>query len=175
MRRNATVALTVSVVLVLSAGTAAATRWPDIWVAVTGPAGSEAREGLVLEVGATAWDGYGGVVAVPSDTPVAVRLVGRASCRTYASFVAPPGTSWVIRFAADGSARIEDRTGRPMDAGPGLGERPPTGCPIGTAARPSESGDGATALWTQPALLIGLAALIITALIAFATSRTRRS
>jgi hypothetical protein len=99
------------------------------WVAVTGPANFEAPEDLVLEIGETAWFGYGGVVSVETQSALDVRLVGRESCRSYASFEAPAGTMWVIRFADDGTVAIEDWTGRGMDAGPALGEREPSGCP----------------------------------------------
>jgi hypothetical protein len=99
------------------------------WVAVTGPANSEAPEDLVLEIGNGAWFGYGGVVSVEAESPLAVRLVGRETCRIYAGFTAPTGTMWVVRFASDGRATIEDWTGRGMDAGPALGEREPSECP----------------------------------------------
>lgn len=98
------------------------------WVAVTGPADSEAPEDLVLEVGGRAWHGYGGVVSIETGQTLPVRLIGRASCRSYAAFDAPAGTMWVIRFAADGTVRIEDWTERGVDAGPALGELPASGC-----------------------------------------------
>jgi hypothetical protein len=99
------------------------------WVSVRGPADSDAPEELVLEVGNRAWLGYDGVVSVTTLVPLDVRLVGRDSCRIYAQFSAQPGTRWVIRFAADGSVGVEDWTGRPMDSGPLLPERKPSGCP----------------------------------------------
>lgn len=98
------------------------------WVAVTGPANSEAPEDLVLEIGDTAWFGYGGVVGVETAGVLEVRLVGRESCRSYASFSAAAGSMWVIRFAQDGTVGVEDWTGQGMDAGPALGEREPSGC-----------------------------------------------
>jgi hypothetical protein len=101
----------------------------QMWVAVTGPANSEAPEDLVLEIGDTAWFGYGGVVSVETQSALGVRLVGRESCRSYASFEAPAGTMWVIRFADDGTAGVEDWTGQGMDSGPALGEREPSACP----------------------------------------------
>lgn len=84
---------------------------------------------LRLEIDNGAWFGYGGVVSVDSGVAVHVRLVGRDSCRTYVNFLAPPGTNWVIRFVANGFFLLEDWTGRGMDAGPGLVEREPSGCP----------------------------------------------
>jgi hypothetical protein len=101
----------------------------QILVAVTGPANSDVPEDLVLEVGDTAWFGYGGVVSVETQSALGVRLVGRESCRSYASFEAPAGTMWVVRFADNGTVGVEDWTGRGMDAGPALGEREPSGCP----------------------------------------------
>jgi hypothetical protein len=126
--RIVTATIVMFTIALAATGAATATRWPDVVVAVTGPAGSRSAEELVLEAGETAWLGYGGVVSVPSDAPLPVRLLGRASCVTYASFIAPPGTQWVIRFAADGSVGVEDWTGRGTDAGPALPERPPSGC-----------------------------------------------
>lgn len=101
----------------------------QLWVAVTGPADSEGPEDLVLEIGDTAWFGYGGVISVETQSALDVRLVGRESCRSYAGFEAPAGTKWVIRFADDGTVGVEDWTGRLMDLGPALGEREPSGCP----------------------------------------------
>jgi hypothetical protein len=98
------------------------------WVAVVGPRDSEAPEDLVLEIDDAAWHGYGGVVSVSKSSEARVRLVGLPSCRTYAQFTAAPGSMSVIRFAPDGTVRIEDWTARGVDAGPGLGERPPSGC-----------------------------------------------
>ena len=77
------------------------------WVMVTGPANSGAPEDLVLEIGETAWQGYGGVVSLEAQSALDVRLVGRESCRSYASFSAPVGTMWVIRFAGDGTVGVE--------------------------------------------------------------------
>ena len=98
------------------------------WVAVHGPGDSEAPEDLVLEIGDTAWFGYGGIVSVETAGVLDVRLVGRESCRSYASFSAAAGTRWVIRFAEDGTVGMEDWTGQGMDSGPALGEREPSGC-----------------------------------------------
>ena len=100
------------------------------WISVTGPAGSHPPEELVLEIRDRAWDGYGGVVSVATRDAVDVRLVGLAGCRTYAQFSAPPGSAWVIRFTEEGSARLEDWTGRGIETGPGLPDRPASGCPI---------------------------------------------
>ncbi len=99
-----------------------------MWVAVTGPANSEAPEDLVLEIGDTAWLGYGGVVSVKAAGVLDIRLVGRESCRSYVSFSAAARSMWVIRFAEDGTVGVEDWTGRGMEAGPALGEREPSGC-----------------------------------------------
>lgn len=97
------------------------------WVGVFGPRDSTAPGDLVLEIGNTAWNGYGGVVSVASDRVLLVRLVERRSCRVYAAFAAPAGSLWVIRFSSTGWVTVT-----PVDdieAGPGLGERAPSGCP----------------------------------------------
>lgn len=97
------------------------------WVAVYGPADSTAPGDLVLEVGDTAWYGYGGVVSVEAEAGLEVRLVERGTCRIYARLMAPAGTMWVIRFGADGS--VTTKAVDDMDAGPALAARPPSGCP----------------------------------------------
>lgn len=99
------------------------------WVAVTGPADSRPPEDLVLEIGGMAWDGYGGVVSLPTSGATEVRLLGRETCRTYAKFVAKSGSSTVIRFSKDGQVAIEDWTGRGTDAGPALAHRQLSDCP----------------------------------------------
>ena len=98
------------------------------WVMVTGPADSEAPEDLVLEIGDTAWLGYGGVASVETEEALDVRLIGQESCRSFAAFSAPPASMWVIRFAADGTVAVEDVTGGAMELGPALTERDPSGC-----------------------------------------------
>ncbi len=127
--RAALVAVLVVVVLLTGVVIAIAARESAVWVAVTGPQGSEPPEELVLEIGNTAWHGYGGVASVQSFVALRVRLMGTAGCNVYADFVAPPRTSWVIRFLPDGSTTVEDWSGRAMEAGPALGARPATGCP----------------------------------------------
>ena len=98
-------------------------------VAVHGTANSDPPEELVLEIGNAAWLGFGGVVSVETANTVPVRLVGRESCRVFAQFAARPGSKTVIRFAADGSVRVEDLTAMDIDAGPALPERQLSGCP----------------------------------------------
>lgn len=122
--------MAVLVVVVLLAGVviAIAARESAVWVHVTGPQGSEPPEELVLEIGNTAWHGYGGVASVQSFVALRVRLVGTAGCSVYAEFVAPPRTSWVIRFQPDGSTAVEDWSGRAVDSGPALVARPASGC-----------------------------------------------
>lgn len=96
------------------------------WVGVFGPRDSTAPGDLVLEIGNTAWNGYGGVVSVASDRVLLVRLVERRSCLVYAAFAAPAGSVWVIRFLPTGwvtVTQVDD-----IEAGPGLGERAPSGC-----------------------------------------------
>ena len=105
------------------------------WVTVTGPRDWLAPHDYVLEIGARGWpieqNGGGGVVAVdlaPGER-VEVRLVERDRCNAVVAFRASPGSSWVIRFAADGSAGVEDWTGRGANVlGPALGEGRPTDC-----------------------------------------------
>jgi heat shock protein HslJ len=99
------------------------------WVAVIGPADARPPEDLVLEIGGMAWDGYGGVVSLPTSGSTEVRLLGRETCRTYAKFVAKSGSMSVIRFSKDGQVTIEDVTGRGIEAGPALAHRQLSDCP----------------------------------------------
>jgi hypothetical protein len=98
-----------------------------VTVAVHGPRDSEPPEELILQIGDTGWFGYGGVASVDARGSLPVRLIGRESCTVYASLVALPGSAWIIRFGEDGPVSLEDWTGRGMDSGPALVERP-LGC-----------------------------------------------
>jgi hypothetical protein len=105
-----------------------------VWVTVTGPADWHAPQDFVLEIGTNAWpiqegDG-GGVVAVElaPEENVIVRLVQPRPCHAVVEFAALPGSNWVIRFAADGTPRVEDWTGEGSALGPALNEGQSTGC-----------------------------------------------
>jgi heat shock protein HslJ len=100
------------------------------WVAIRGPRDARPSEDLVLEMGGMAWDGFGGVASIPASDPIRVRLVGRASCRVYAEFIANPGSGTVIRFSEDGRVSVNDRTDRDIDPGPTLAHQRSSDCPV---------------------------------------------
>ena len=155
----------------------------SIWVAVHGPMDGEPPEELVLEIGATAWAGYGGVASVESAEPLRVRVVGRASCRSYADFVAPADSNWVVRFAADGSVRVEDWTRRGMDAGPAVPEKAPSGCPAGVLSPQAPTQAPAAEQQQPPGPLVGpiligvdiAGVLLVLGTAAIAVARGRKS
>ena len=104
-------------------------------VSVTGPKEWRPTVDLSLEIGDRAWavsrESPIGIASIRSAVPVDVRLVSPLDCRILASFRAGPGTAHVIRFAADGTMRVEDWTGQGVDSGPTLNVRPLTQCPAG--------------------------------------------
>jgi hypothetical protein len=106
----------------------------QVWVTVTGPRDWLAPQDYVLEVGVHGWPiqagAGGGVVAVevgPNER-VVVRLVQPQGCNAIVEFAASGGSAWVIRFAADGTPRVEDWTGEAIDLGPALTEGQRTDC-----------------------------------------------
>jgi hypothetical protein len=141
----------------------------SVRVVVTGPAGWTAPSELILEVGSSAWliarsDG-GGTTSYRTSTPVAVRLVRMPECVTVATFVAAPGTSHVIRFAANGAALVTQNSSAAHESGPLLGKRAaPTGCAPPTAvadglAQASKPGDEWSITVVVVAALLALAML----------------
>jgi hypothetical protein len=126
----------------------------QVWVAVLG---TSPPEPLLLQAGGRAWDGYGGVVAIDAGEPVSVSLVGQETCREYLTFTADPGTNWIVRIQDDATFDLDDWTGRPMEAGPGLVERDPRECEATIPSpSPSEapSASPASAIPAPPAALI---------------------
>ena len=70
-----------------------------------GNAASVARESVYLEVGSSALDAH--FAEFPARDPARVRLVGTNTCRTYAEFVATPGSAWAIWLRDDGTTTVE--------------------------------------------------------------------
>jgi hypothetical protein len=102
------------------------------WLAVRGPVDWIPPEPMSLEIDGSAWsitpEGGGGVVTPEVTTSAEVRLLAVEGCHLYASFEVAPGSAHVISFAADGSVAVVDVAGQAREMGPGLVERPPTGC-----------------------------------------------
>jgi hypothetical protein len=123
----------VAAVLALAA-TAAPTHAVGLtWIGIGGPQDWAPRPGYTLEVGHDAWriDAVhaGGVTALPLTSPKVVRVRRLSDCAPVVRFVAVPGRNYYVRFAADGSARVEDWAGQGMDSGPALGDPTARVCP----------------------------------------------
>lgn len=103
------------------------------WIGIGGPQDWAPSPGYTLEVGRDAWrvDAIhgGGVTTVALNVDTVVRLRRLSDCAPLVRFVAVPGRNYFIRFAANGSARVEDWTGQGMDAGPALGDPGVPVCP----------------------------------------------
>lgn len=161
-------------VVLLAAATQVAFSAEHVGVAVRGPADWQPTVEYRLEIGPSAWalpvlGGGGGVVFYDTSVRVRVALVAVPACRTIVSFVADPGSSWVIRFREDGSHGLEDLTGQGLDTGPSIGPAGPDPCLPGTDTErvaPTTS-DGPATL----ALLLGSA---IGFVVAAHTRRRRR-
>jgi hypothetical protein len=99
------------------------------WVAVAGPRDWAPEPGYSLEIGDRAYaidaNNGGGVTSVSLSQPTIVRIRQLPDCGPIVRFVAQPGRRYVIRFAATGIPRLEDWTGRGLDAGPALDPGPP--------------------------------------------------
>lgn len=106
---------------------------PLTWIGIGGPRDWAPRPGYTLEVGDDAWridrDNGGGVTALPLTARTVVRVRRLADCVPVVRFVAVPGRDYYVRFAADGSARVEDWTDEGMDSGPALGDPSAPVCP----------------------------------------------
>lgn len=93
-------------------------------IGIGGPDGWP-RSSLTLEVGTSAATlrahRGGGGTTVELDAPTVIRVRRLSDCETLVRFVAEPGRSYWIRFEANGTAHVADRTQEGMDAGPGLG------------------------------------------------------
>jgi hypothetical protein len=66
---------------------------------------------------------------VPLTTTAIVRMRRLADCAPVVRFVAAPERNYYIRFAVNGSARVEDLTGQGVDSGPALGNPSAPVCP----------------------------------------------
>lgn len=119
-------------------GTALATD-DQIWIVVSGPNVQlpQPRPDYTLEVGGLGWqidgktfDSAGTPAVVSSSVSLVVRVRRLSDCSPVVSFVAKPGSNWVIRFMTGTTVRVEDWTKNGLDAGPG--SMPPPGpllCP----------------------------------------------
>lgn len=116
--------------VVLAAPAAAA---DSTWVVIGGPQDRQPDPGFTLEIGSRAWTidalNGGGGTNLDLGAPTIVRVRRLSDCAPVVRFVAQPGRMYFIRFAADGTARVEDWTARGMDSGPGLGDGGPATCP----------------------------------------------
>jgi hypothetical protein len=103
------------------------------WIGIGGPQDWAPRPGYTLEIGHDAWRvdaiNGGGVISLPLTTTAIVRVRRLADCAPVVRFVAAPGRNYYIRFAVNGSARVEDLTGQGMDSGPALGNPSAPVCP----------------------------------------------
>lgn len=124
--------LPAALLLVVSlAGPARATG--PTWVGIGGPIDWAPVPGYTLEIGLDAWTinalNGGGVTTVALSEPTIVRVRRLSDCVPVVRFVALPGRDYYIRFAADGTPRVEDWTAEGMDAGPALGDPGAAVCP----------------------------------------------
>lgn len=156
-----TVAATAFALIALTLPVVPANAVELTWIGIGGPEDWAPRPGYALEVGHDAWriDAMhgGGVLSLPLRSRTIVRVRRLSDCAPVVRFVAVPGRDYYIRFAADGTARVEDWTAQGMDAGPALGDPSPPACP----ALPDTSTSEATRSprGGLPVLAAGLGAL----------------
>jgi hypothetical protein len=113
----------------LLAGCAAPSK-PAVWVELFCRDAGCPLDGMVLEIGDTAWVvDDGGVAMVESDLPESVRVVAPQGCNVFADFTAPPNSAWSIGFLSPGVAVVDDTTETGHPLGPSMGETSATGCP----------------------------------------------
>lgn len=144
--RTVSLVTAVPLLLVLAGPVAAA---DPTWVGIGGPEDWQPKPGFTLEIGSKAWtitaQSAGGVTSLELSAPTIVRVRRLSDCVPVVRFVAQPGRLYFIRFAANGTARVEDWTAQGMDAGPGMGAGGPLVCPrlpdtsTATGARPGTS------------------------------------
>ena len=131
--RRACWAIAITTVLILATSAQPAAGAAPTWVAITGPADWAPTPGYTLEIGRGAWvinaTNGGGVTAVSLSRSTVVRVRRLSDCTPVVRFVAEPGRDYTIRFASNGSARVEDWTGQGMDSGPALGDPVNPVCP----------------------------------------------
>jgi hypothetical protein len=103
------------------------------WVGIGGPTDWQPNPGYSLEIGPTAWTvdalNGGGLTTVDLNAPTIVRVRRLPDCVPVVRFVAEPGGRYFIRFAANGTARVEDLTGQGMDTPGPPGDPGPLVCP----------------------------------------------
>ena len=133
MRRGRAGAIAITTVLTLATSAQSVAGAAPTWVAITGPADWAPTPGYTLEIGRDAWvinaTNGGGVTAVSLSRPTVVRVRRLSDCKPVVRFVAQPGRDYTIRFASNGSARVEDWTDQGMDSGPALGDPVKPVCP----------------------------------------------
>jgi hypothetical protein len=137
------------------------------WIGIGGPQDWAPRPGYTLEIGHDAWriDGIngGGVTTIPLTSQTIVRVRRLSDCTPVVRFVAVPGRDYYIRFAANGSAQVEDWTAEGMDAGPALGDPSAPVCPAlpdtSTAESASPISSGLPVLAVAVGILAAIAAI----------------
>jgi len=159
------VTASMAIVLIALAVPAAPAGAVDVtWIGIGGPEDWAPRPGFTLEVGHDAWRidaiNGGGVTTVPLTSATVVRVRRLSDCAPVVRFVARPGRDYYIRFAAGGTARVEDWTGEGMDAGPALGDPSAPVCPAlpDTSTAPTASRTSGATL--PVVLIIGILAAI---------------
>lgn len=109
-----------------------------VWVALQGPIGQlpQPRPDYTLEIGDLGWrvdgrtfDASGSPATVTTNAQVVVRVRRLSDCAPIVSFVARPGTSWIIRFVSGTSLRVEDWTKNGLDMLGGMPAGGPLLCP----------------------------------------------
>lgn len=170
-------------VLGLLLGTPAAASADDrIWVTVQGPniALPEPRPAYTLEIGGLGWRipatgfvGAGSPATVPASGPLVVRVRRLSDCAPVVSFVAKPGTAWIIRFVTGTSLRVEDWSKQALDMPGGMPAGGPLLCPglPDTATADESRPDGSP----TPVTLVGAAAGAAVALLAIRLRRRGES
>jgi hypothetical protein len=159
----------VAAALIAAAALAPAVEAVDpTWIGVGGPRDWAPRPGYVLELDGKAWRidalNGGGVTSLPLASRTVVRVRRLPDCLPVVRFVAVPGRDYFIRFAADGSARVEDWTGQGMDSGPALGDPGAPVCP----ALPDTSSAMPTSATGTNLPFVAAAAGVLTGILAFA-------
>lgn len=163
------VALVAAFLVAATAGPVAA-QDDRVSLTVLGPSGHlpTPHPDYTLEVGSAAWTidpsiVGGGLITVPANGPLVVRLRLLSTCAPVVRFVAQPGSSHVIRFLGSGTFRVEDWTKNGLDA---LGGFPPAGplvCPrlpdTATAGIESPPSGGSPGALLALAFLLGLFAV----------------
>ena len=168
--RRACWAIAIATVLALATSAQPAAAAAPTWVAITGPADWAPTPGYTLEIGRDAWvinaTSGGGVTAVPLSRPTVVRVRRLSDCTPVVRFVAQPGRDYTIRFASNGSARVEDWTGQGMDSGPALGDPVNPVCPAlpdtATASLPTPPDTSPAFAPLGIAAIAGLLAVLLT-------------